>query len=56
MDKAGNYGFGTQFLESFYEDFASILEACEIEEGVTMKRGPIDRAQPEGEPSSAEYD
>ena len=32
MDEAGNYGFGTRLPESFYEDFASILEACEIEE------------------------
>ena len=32
MDKAGNYGFGTRWPELFYEDLASILEACEIEE------------------------
>ena len=31
MDEAGNYGFGTRWPESFYGDFASILEACEIE-------------------------
>ena len=45
MDKAGIYGamdttsrvgvsFGTRLPESSYEDFASILEACEIEEEV----------------------
>ena len=51
MDKAGNYGFGSRLPESFYEDFASILDACKIEEGVTTKRTPIDRAQPEGERS-----
>ena len=32
MDEARNYGFGTRLPESFYEDFTSILEACEIEE------------------------
>ena len=43
MDKTGNYGamnttsrvgvsFGTRLPETFYEDFASILEACKIEE------------------------
>ena len=32
MDKAGNYRFGTRWPELFYEDLASILEACEIEE------------------------
>ena len=30
--EAGNYGFGTRLPETFYDDFASILEACEIEE------------------------
>ena len=43
MDEAGGYragsatsrvreSFGTRLPETFYEDFASILEACEIEE------------------------
>jgi hypothetical protein len=43
MDEAGDYGagsatsrvgesFGTRLPETFYEDFASILEACEIDE------------------------
>ena len=43
MDEAGDYGagsatsrvgvsFGTRLPETFYEDFASILEACEIKE------------------------
>ena len=32
MDEAGNYGFGTRLPEPIYEDFASVLEACEIEQ------------------------
>ena len=37
--EAGNYGFGTQFPETFYEDFASILEACEIEKEEEISGG-----------------
>ena len=37
--ETGNYGFGTRLPETFYEDFASILEACEIEKEEEISGG-----------------
>ena len=52
MDEAGDHGamdatsrvgvsFGLRFPDTFYEEFASILEACEIEEDEETSGGAV---------------